>query len=49
VIVLALAAILGSLRYNSVQPCFDQAALAVYNDQPIVMAVAPFKHCVRQL
>jgi competence protein ComEC len=33
VFVLALAAILGALRYNSVQPHFDQTTLATYNDQ----------------
>jgi competence protein ComEC len=34
VFVLALAAILGALRFNSVQPHFDQTTLATYNDQP---------------
>jgi len=34
VFILALAAILGALRYNSVQPHFDQTTLATYNDQP---------------
>ena len=33
IFVLALAAILGALRYNSVQPHFDQTMLATYNDQ----------------
>ncbi len=31
--VLALAAILGALRYNLAQPHFDQTSLATYNDQ----------------
>ena len=31
--ILALAAMLGALRYNSVQPHFDQTTLATYNDQ----------------
>jgi competence protein ComEC len=31
---LALAAILGALRYNLAQPHFDQSTLATYNDQP---------------
>jgi predicted membrane metal-binding protein len=33
ILVLALAAILGALRYNFAQPHFDQASLAMYNDQ----------------
>src|SRR5512136_1632593 len=33
VFVLALAAILGALRYNLAQPHFDQTSLATYNDQ----------------
>ena len=33
VFVLALAAILGALRFNLAQPHFDQTALATYNDQ----------------
>ena len=32
--VLALAAILGALRFNLAQPHFDQTALVTYNDQP---------------
>jgi competence protein ComEC len=32
--VLALAAMLGALRYNLAQPRFDQTTLATYNDQP---------------
>ncbi len=31
---LALAAILGALRFNLAQPHFDQTTLATYNDQP---------------
>jgi hydrogenase/urease accessory protein HupE len=31
--VLALAAMLGALRYNLAQPQFDQTSLATYNDQ----------------
>ncbi len=31
--ILALVATLGALRYNSVQPRFDQTTLATYNDQ----------------
>jgi competence protein ComEC len=36
--ILALAAIMGALRYNSVQPRFDSTSLATYNDQqkPVV-------------
>jgi competence protein ComEC len=34
IFVLALAAMLGALRYNLSQPHFDQAALVTYNDQP---------------
>ncbi len=39
ILVLALAAVLGALRYNSVQPHFDQTTLATYNDQqkPVVV------------
>ena len=33
IFVLAFAAMLGALRYNSVQPHFDQTTLATYNDQ----------------
>ena len=33
VLALALAAILGALRYNLAQPHFDQTTLATYNDQ----------------
>jgi hypothetical protein len=33
VFILALAAMLGALRYNSIQPHFDQTTLATYNDQ----------------
>jgi len=33
IFVLALAAILGALRYNFAQPHFDQTSLATYNDQ----------------
>jgi len=33
VFILALAAILGTLRFNLAQPHFDQATLATYNDQ----------------
>ena len=33
VFVLALAALLGALRYNIAQPHFDQTMLATYNDQ----------------
>ena len=33
VFILALAAILGALRYNLAQPHFDQTSLAIYNDQ----------------
>jgi hypothetical protein len=32
--ILALAAILGALRFNLAQPHFDQTTLAPYNDQP---------------
>ena len=37
--ILALATILGALRYNSAQPHFDQTALATYNDQqhPVIV------------
>lgn len=34
IFVLALAAMLGALRHNSVQPHFDQTTLATCNDQP---------------
>ena len=34
IFVLALAAILGALRYNLAQPHFNQTSLATYNDQP---------------
>jgi len=34
VFILALAAVLGALRYNLAQPHFDQTTLATYNDQP---------------
>ncbi len=37
--VLALAAILGALRYNLAQPHFDQTSLATYNDQQKSVAV----------
>ena len=32
--VLALAAIVGALRFNLAQPHFDSSALATYDDQP---------------
>jgi len=37
--VLALAAILGALRYNLAQPHFDSATLATYNDpsKPVIV------------
>jgi competence protein ComEC len=37
--VLALAAVLGALRYNLAQPHFDQTSLATYNDQakPVIV------------
>ena len=37
--VLALAAVLGALRYNLAQPHFDQTSLATYNDQakPVII------------
>jgi competence protein ComEC len=34
VFVLALAAVLGAIRFNLEQPHFDQTTLATYNDQP---------------
>jgi len=39
VFVLALAAILGALRFNLAQPHFDQTSLATYNDQqkPVIV------------
>ena len=37
--ILALAAILGALRFNLAQPHFDQASLATYNDQLKPVAV----------
>jgi len=39
VLVLALAAILGALRFNLAQPHFDQTSLATYNDQlkPVIV------------
>ena len=37
--ILALAAMLGALRYNLAQPHFDQTSLATYNDQqkPVIV------------
>jgi len=34
IFILALAVMLGALRYNLTQPHFDQTTLATYNDQP---------------
>ena len=39
IFVLALAALLGELRYNLAQPHFDQASLATYDDQPKLVLV----------
>jgi hypothetical protein len=39
VFVLALAAILGALRYDFAQPHFDQTTLATYNDQQKTLIV----------
>lgn len=38
-LILTLAALLGALRYNLAQPCFDQTSLVAYNDQqqPVIV------------